>query len=166
VVGANSTILPTDDVDGFDGVPIKVKLVPGKGRGIFAARDIPKGKRIWTAHYQMACFYDPHSFRRFLAAIPSNELVCDVLQWSYAVDYGDEGRSDLRMCTPLDQGALVNTNGRNEEANIGCVRHLAKEHEGGCRDNDFAFRTIRAGEEILGDYSEFVVPGGWSRFGM
>jgi hypothetical protein len=29
-------------------LPIEVKLVPGKGRGLFAKADILQGKRIWS----------------------------------------------------------------------------------------------------------------------
>ncbi len=29
-------------------LPVEVRLVPGKGRGLFATRDIPQGKRLWS----------------------------------------------------------------------------------------------------------------------
>jgi len=164
IVGDDSTISRRDDVDGFDvGVPIHAGISPGKGRGLFATQDIPQGTRVWTSRRQCACFYEGDSFRKFLASLPTS-LACDVLMWAYVEDFGyDEGEL---LCCDLDKASLMNTKEKGEDANVGCVREVASKYKGGCADNIFALRTIRAGEEILCDYDDFDVPDGWTRFGL
>jgi len=160
IVGGESTISPSDNGDGFEGVPIEAGVSPGKGRGLFATQDIPRGTRIWTSQQQCACFYEDHSFREFLAALPT-DLACDVLMWAYAAFYEE----DL-LCCDLDEGSLMNTKGKDEDANVGCIEEIANKYIGGCEDNLFALRTIRAGEEILCDYDTFHSPEMLTRFGL
>ena len=49
---------------------------------------------------------------------------------------------------------------------MGCDEEAAKEYEGGCKNNYFALKDIKAGEEIECSYGEFAVSTGWSKFGL
>lgn len=168
VVGMeNSTISTRNDVNGFDGIPVHAAQAPddNKGRGLFAFQTIKKGTRVFAGHAQCACFHDGYTFRRFLANIISLDvgMACDVLQWSLVQSVG----KDYALCTNLDEGALMNTAMYVDvQPNVGCMPEEATKYKGGCEENDFALRDIRAGEELLCDYADFVVPGGWKKFGL
>ena len=166
VVGTKSTILPTDDVDGFH-VPIIAQVTPDKGRGVFAAKVISKGSLVWSPQHQSAQFLDAHSFRQFLASIPP-DMACDVLQWAYVEDLGENGMSNLIMSCDLDEGSYMNTGGWDDgiEANVGCDEELEAQLGVDCGHNYYALRDIQAGEEILCDYATFDAPKGWDRFGL
>ena len=73
------------------------------------------------------------------------------------------GDGDLRISVDLDEGCFCN-NGRSD-GNMGCDEEAAKEYEGGCKDNYFALKDIKAGDEIECKYGQFVVQG-WHTFGV
>jgi hypothetical protein len=56
----------------------------------------------------------------------------------------------------------------DEIANVGCVPELAKQKAGGCSMNDFSLRDIQVGEELLIDYSEYVIRENeaWVAYGL
>lgn len=74
-----SSILPSDEKNGFK-VPYKADYASGnKERGVFAAAPIEKGTLLWTSHkHQSARFYHGDSFRQVLKAIRV-DLTCDFL---------------------------------------------------------------------------------------
>lgn len=82
---------------------------------------------------------------------------------AYVQDIGD---GNLRVTVALDNSSFCNNEDEDNDANMGCDEAAAKNVEGGCIDNDFALKDIKAGEEIICDYGDFVVPGGWEHFGL
>lgn len=186
VVGsAKSSILPNDDIDGFGNVRVFSTRSPGKGRGVFAMDNIPKGTLVWTSNHQSARFRRGSEFRKFVAAIPP-EMACDILMyWAYVhdlnekyFDTSDEDEWELAINCDLDAGSLINSGGERygAESNIGCIAEqnetYAKEYlspeylNTGCPENLFALRDIKAGEEILCSYDEFGIADGFKYFGL
>lgn len=159
IVGKNIRGDFDDKPDGFS-VPVEAKQSPPKGRGIFAARDIAAGDLIWSTK-KTARFQDGPSYRKFIFGLEVG-FACDVLQWAYVQDIGD---GDYRVSVDLDEGCFCN-NGGEDEANKGCDEEAAEKVEGGCKENYFALRDIKAGEELLCSYGEFAVSNGWSKFGL
>ncbi len=89
----------------------------GKGRGVFATRDIKKGEMTYggTKHYIF--FYDGHSYRRFLDAL-SDEEACDMMKFTWP-QKGVGINGEPVIWGPMDNMALQNDGGE-EGANIGC----------------------------------------------
>ena len=158
VVGEYSTFQTDDDKDGFH-VPILSKQSPGKGRGNYAGRNIEKGEIIWSG-INTARFYWGDDYREFLNSIEPH-IACDVLQWAYVQDMGD----DVMVSVDLDAGSFCNDGGDDEVPNKGCDEEAAKGYPGGCKTNYFALRDIEEGEELLCDYSSFAVDS-WSEFDL
>lgn len=145
-----STIEYNDEIkDGFL-VPVKLDYVPGKGRGVIALEDIPKGTLVWDPLY-VARFSSAVDYRRFLASIPS-DLACDVMIWAYTETSGDEDQLFTLVSVDLDAGSLMNSITRLEDKNIS--------------PSSRAMRNIKAGEELLVDYADFEKDGGWDDFGL
>ena len=161
VVGMEDSTVQTDDNrDGFH-VPIISKQSPGKGRGNYAGRNIQKGEIIWSG-INTARFHWGEDYREFLNSIEPH-IACDVLQWAYVQDMGD----DLMVSVDLDAGSFCNDGNEDGNAtpNKGCDEEAAKGFPGGCKTNYFALRDIEEGEELLCDYSEFAVLS-WDEFGL
>ena len=78
----------------------------------------------------------------------------------------DIGGGETRIFVDLDDSSFCNTEDEDNDANMGCDKAAAKNVKGGCIYNDFALRDIKAGEEILCNYGEFALPGGWQHFGL
>jgi hypothetical protein len=157
IVGRQQSTIKYRDlpIDGT-GVLVKVRVehLPGKGRAVIAAEDIPKGTRIWASTFT-ARFPSPMYFRRYLATLPK-ELACDVMIWAYAEDFEwEEGGVRATLSVDLDEGTFFNTvNTTNgEEKNI---RYDPWE----------ATRLILKGEELLVDYSDFEKQFSWSAAGF
>ncbi|KAL7546854.1 hypothetical protein ACHAWF_010180 [Thalassiosira exigua] len=144
--------------NGFE-VPIEVREAPPKGRGLFALEDIKAGTRIWSAQ-KTARFRTGESFRAFVFRLETT-LACDVTKWAYV--FRLEGR-ERRVTVDMDEESYCN-DARYGASNIGCDEERARNFKGGCRENDFARRDIKAGEELLCDYSEFV-DHSWDKFGL
>ncbi len=68
----------------------------------------------------------------------------------------------------MDEGSFLNDAAINEMTNFGCDKEAAKEfeHEGGCKENYFAIRDIKKGEEFRAWYADFAEGTQWSRFGL
>lgn len=89
----------------------------GRGRGIFATRDIKKGEMTYggTKHYIF--FFDGHSYRRYLDAL-SDEEACDMMKFTWPQD-GVGRNGEAVIWGPMDDMALQNDGGK-DGANIGC----------------------------------------------
>jgi len=128
-----------------DATSIDVNIVPKKGRGIIAQRDIKKGEHIWSDTY-LAAFYDMHDLNRYLAVLPPS-LACDVILWKY--DHDEEPIDDFFYSVNLDISSFCNDGG-SSESNI-------LFENGPIANNFIASRDINAGEEILCDYGDEIV---------
>eukprot|EP00535_Pseudo-nitzschia_heimii_P012849 CAMPEP_0197194682 /NCGR_PEP_ID=MMETSP1423-20130617/29693_1 /TAXON_ID=476441 /ORGANISM="Pseudo-nitzschia heimii, Strain UNC1101" /LENGTH=135 /DNA_ID=CAMNT_0042648143 /DNA_START=390 /DNA_END=794 /DNA_ORIENTATION=+ len=101
-------------------VPFEVRQSAGKGRGIFAMKEIRKGELLYDFS-QSAQFKKASEFAEFLRIIRP-DLACDVLMWSYVQYFGDhpdspsdeEYYNDLRIITDLDPGSFCNNGGKTD----------------------------------------------------
>uniref|UniRef100_A0A7S2WE23 SET domain-containing protein n=1 Tax=Eucampia antarctica TaxID=49252 RepID=A0A7S2WE23_9STRA len=166
VESSDSTV--GDTLADFDAFTVKhyASQSPGKGRGVYAKEKIPSGKLLYNFS-RSAQFKDGKSFREFLMRL-DNELACDVLQWSYVINLGEDSddiENDLRIVCDLDEGSFCN-NGGHKHGNMG---YASSDTEKFPRYNRmrplFATRDIEPGEEILCKYGEFS-NGDWEHFGF
>ncbi|CAJ1945168.1 unnamed protein product [Cylindrotheca closterium] len=135
-------------------IPIKIAHSPGRGRGVFATTDIPKGTLVWTSDFT-ATFEEGFQFRKFLSVLP-DDMVCDLLFWCYTMK--DEGEHVIAC--DLDESSLFNHADHRFEYNIGEIpvtNEGREEQKRKTRDIDSAFslRDIDAGEELITSYDEF-----------
>jgi hypothetical protein len=163
VASTNSTIGTEVSADDGFVISTEAKQAPGKGRGIFAAEDIPRGQLIWSAN-QTASFDSGEDFESFLDLLVLDEA-CDALLWSY-VDANPGGADEdaTHISTDLDNGALFNHG--DEDPNAGCLPEWEARHPGGCIEHLYALRDIKKEEELLVDNGDFAIVGGWSKFGI
>ena len=172
IVGVSeSTISPLVYEHGIQ-IPYYIGYHSLRGRGIYAKEAVPKGSVIWNTR-QTACFKKGELYREFLMSLP-RELACDVLQWAYVIDrdkgYGGKvtqpkETQNMNICVDLDEGIYMNT-GEQLEDNAGCELNASESVPGGCKDNIFALKDIKANEEILVNYRDFAEPDSWESFGF
>lgn len=145
-------------------VPVEVKHVPMKGRGLFASRDIKKGEVV-RKEVRVGRFYDARDYREFVLNLEV-DFACDVLQWAYTILDDDE----YYVGVDLDEASICNDGGEND-ANVVLAtdEEFKKAHiqEG---DEWFLYevaaRDIKAGEELLCLYKEFDRLNGWEQLGL
>ena len=188
VGGDKSTIGPPNrSFNGF-AVPYYVDQSPGRGRGLFAARDIRKGSLIWTAS-RTAEFEDAETYRSFLFTIPA-ELACDVMMWAY-VSYGSEidgesneddeeeesddeeddeegeqaeEESSTKIMVDLDESSFCNDGGK--KSNMDWDAEAAALYPDNSDWRTFAVKDVKEGEELLCNYSGFFEKEKWASFGL
>jgi len=132
----------------------------GKGRGVFATRDIQRGERTYGGKKNFAFFRDGPSYRTFLDLLSDTEA-CDVMMWAWTQTSKGGMIDEPLVLLPLDDNSFTNTGG--DEANVGCP----PEYEDSCgMFDEFALRDIEEGEEFLCSYSDFVERDIWERFGL
>jgi hypothetical protein len=124
--------------------PYYAKLSPGKGRGVFASRDIKKGEIVHDGTKSDVVFPDATSFRRFMFALP-REMACDASEWIFTQRFEQDG--PMRIVSSLNIAILMNEGNNQTEVNVE-------------PENDYssvlrAMRDIKEGEEILMDYSDY-----------
>lgn len=120
-------------------IPHQVKIDPhGRGRGVFATKHVPKGKRIWM-DVQGATFKQEEDLVKYLQLLASknHRLQCDVLLWAYP--YKGKAQVDL------DVGSFIN--------------HADSANDINMDSYGFATRDIAPGEPILMNYTEFIEYG-------
>mmetsp|Transcript_7267 Transcript_7267/g.12276 ORF Transcript_7267/g.12276 Transcript_7267/m.12276 type:complete len:411 (-) Transcript_7267:38-1270(-) len=161
-----STYQANDDV--YDMSQNAIPYLSGgeKGRGLKAARDIKEGEVIFKATNNTIIFNDGQTLRKFLFAMNDRfsdpGMVCDILIWAWVQDM--EGGTPFAGVVDLDNGNLLNDwglGGSYEEqdysANIRCK---------GAALSCYASKDIIEGEELLGDYSDFVSYHAWADLGL
>jgi hypothetical protein len=154
-VGPGKSTIPELYGTGFQ-VKVKFDYAKGKGRGVFAAEDIPKDTIILKEIY--AGFFDnAPAYRKFLLTLPPN-LACDYRQWQYIYADDNFDFTTLRIGVDLDGAGLLNW-GEDDEVNMAYLRKGT--------GVSIATRDIKAGEEILVDYDEFLARiYKWNYFGL
>jgi SET domain len=70
-------------------VPVEIRYSPGKGRGLFALEDVPKGTLVWVSQYE-GWMRSGRLYRLLLEALPTNAWRCDVMTFSYYSVSDDE----------------------------------------------------------------------------
>ena len=137
------SIAPPDFVPPFKAGQTK----DGKGRGIFATRDIKKGELTYGGSKHYIFFTSGHDYRKFLDVF-DDETACDIMKFTWPQDQvGPNGEAVI--WGPMDDNALQNDGGA-ERANTGCPPGK----NCGIFD-EYALRDIKRGEEILCDYEQF-----------
>ena len=127
-------------------VPYEVRLIPDKGRGLFATKDIKKGEVVWE-DILTGKFTDELSWRRFVSSIPY-ELACEVYKWSYVLYDKKSGKTLVHL--DLDDASFTNTADDDDEGPNSTNGELS-----------IALRDIKAGEEITMSYSGLTDNIGW-----
>ena len=90
----------------------------GKGRGVFAARDIKKGEMIYGQTTNYAYFSNGYGFQRFLEALTDDGEACDLMKFSWPQsNFGPNGESAI-LCV-MDDHSLMNDGG--SQSNYGCI---------------------------------------------
>ena len=116
----------------------------GRGRGLFASRDIKKGELVHDDTKSAVMFLDAMAWRRFVFSLP-RRMACDVALWSWTqeIENDDGGSRRLFICPNIS--SLINS-----DASLANV--LPKSRESSNKMYLYATRDIRYGEEILTDY--------------
>jgi len=150
--------------------PYYARTSPGKGRGLFATRNIKEGELVHRGgHESDVVFPDGVSWRRYVFTLP-NRLACTISDWNWTQRLEDGGPlrmivnlnvSDLLLCcsptcslsepffpilpvhsSPRQIAAMMNSGGYGaEEANVLPRDPTSFEY--------YATRNIAEGEEIL-----------------
>eukprot|EP00984_Skeletonema_dohrnii_P002606 scaffold912_cov121-Skeletonema_dohrnii-CCMP3373.AAC.7 len=133
--------------------PFYAKLSPGKGRGIFASRDIQKGELVHDGSNSDVVFPDGPSFRQFVFALPRT-MACDVMEWTWTQQFQEGG--DYHICLAINISSLMNTGDDEDEVNALPTSSMTAMF--------YATRDIRKDEEILTDYEIYKTD--WGAVGL
>lgn len=131
--------------------PYYAKLSPGKGRSLFASRDIKEGELvdgIEGGTKSDMIFRTVESLKLYLLALPE-PMACDVLEWAYTEKLVKSGPPVLLVAS--DISSLMNTADGADEVNVSPKDESSSTLL-------YASRDIKKGEEILMDYD--VLPDG------
>lgn len=121
--------------------PFYAAMAPGKGRGLFASRDIKKGELVHDGTKGDVTFPDAMSFRRFLHALPQKKQACDVMQWCWTQKL-EAGGPYVLLCD-LNIASLMNGGG-GDKINVGPTNSTSRLF--------YAKKDIEKGKEILMNY--------------
>jgi len=130
-------------------VPCQVRYSSKRGRGLYAAADIPKGTMIWDNRYTARVFSECEG-RLFVRNL-SNDLACNVVMWGYVTDHGT---GSLEWGIDLDPCSFTNQATTSADINVEdrVVEPAKATHPGG--HSMWATRDIFAGEELLSNYED------------
>jgi hypothetical protein len=103
---------------------------------LYALTDVPKGTTVWKP-INYAKFFTEEEFVTFMKLLP-HDVQCDVLLWAYPTTGG--GRPVVAL--DMDDGSYMNHASTTEGLNVD--GNSAK-----------ATRNIKAGEELLTNYTQF-----------
>ena len=145
-----------------------------KGRGLKAARNIQRGDVIFKQTNNTIIFNDGQTFRNFLFKMNDRfsdpGMVCDILVWAWVQDMEEDNNSEIPFVgvVDLDNGNLLNDFGLGDNLDVpleeleGIVNIQCAGGGAAC----YASKDIAEGEELLGDYSEFVSYYSWTSMGL
>jgi hypothetical protein len=146
--GNGFSVDPSEWKDGLK-VPYEIKRNKW-GRGIYATEDIAASSIVYDCSNTVS-FFEPSVYRYFLKSLPPRQA-CEVIQWSYIVELNEEevldSDFDAIMCLDLDNGSLMNHESTKHNVYYG------NSEDGECFI--YTERPIKAGEELLIDYSDFT----------
>lgn len=130
--------------------PYHVEYSPGKGRGLFASRDIMKNELIHDGARSDVMFPADGgiAYRRFVFSLP-RDLACDTMMWNYTTRY----HGKMRHFLAINISSFMNSSKRPSIAPRSS--HSLKM---------YATRNIRKGEEITYDYSVYKTD--WKAVGL
>ena len=112
----------------------------GRGRGLFASRDIKKGELVHDGRKSDFIFPSAMAWRRYVFSLPRNKA-CDVIDWSWTQK--KKKRGPYQLFSAMNISILLN-GGDKDTVNINPRSSLSSKM--------YALRDIRKGEELLHDY--------------
>ena len=122
----------------------------GKGRGLFASRDIKKGELVQDGPNSYIVFPDAMSFRRLVFALP-RKSGCDITEWAWHQQLSPTG--PLTMLVDANIAAFMNS---SDDPNVAPKTDTETRF--------YAVRDIKKDEEILQDYNLFET--NWVKVGL
>eukprot|EP00956_Cyclotella_meneghiniana_P005477 scaffold6987_cov72-Cyclotella_meneghiniana.AAC.11 len=132
--------------------PFYAKLTAGRGRGLFASRDIRKGELIHKGEHSDVIFPDSMAWRRYIFSLPK-PFACDLADWTWTQQFKKNGPYHIltgpNISSLMNTGRKINVNALPESETSGTF---------------YATRDIEKGEEILTDYE--VYPTKWKKVGL
>lgn len=132
--------------------PYYAKHSPGKGRGIFASRNIHKGELVHDGDKSDVMFPTGLSWKRFIFSLP-RDRACDQIIWSWTQERED---GSFRIYSAINISILFNSGGDEEGNNISPESSVSSKF--------YATRDIKEGEELLYDYN--VYDTDWDEVGV
>eukprot|EP00574_Skeletonema_japonicum_P008801 CAMPEP_0201732160 /NCGR_PEP_ID=MMETSP0593-20130828/28067_1 /ASSEMBLY_ACC=CAM_ASM_000672 /TAXON_ID=267983 /ORGANISM="Skeletonema japonicum, Strain CCMP2506" /LENGTH=305 /DNA_ID=CAMNT_0048225083 /DNA_START=27 /DNA_END=944 /DNA_ORIENTATION=- len=141
--------------------PNYAKQSKGKGRGLFASRNITKGELVHNGLLSDIIFpgYGAIKWKEFVFSLP-RDLACDCTDWHWMqIKHEDD---DYHMVAALDISILMNSGGEEFGSDRIMTPNVLPEDKYSGRQ--FAVRDIRKDEEILTDYDAYWTD--WSEVGL
>ncbi|KAL7543106.1 hypothetical protein ACHAXR_012673 [Thalassiosira sp. AJA248-18] len=111
----------------------------GRGRGLFASRDIKKGELTHDGTNSDIMFPDAMAWRRYIFSLPRNRA-CDMVDWTWTQQSDEDG--EFHIFSAINISVLHN--GATEAANVNPTSSTSSKF--------YATRDINRGEELLTDY--------------
>ncbi|KAL7527481.1 hypothetical protein ACHAXR_001979 [Thalassiosira sp. AJA248-18] len=132
--------------------PYYAKHSKGKGRGLFASRDIKKDELVHDGTKDTVVFPDGKSFRRYAFSLP-RRYACELIHWKWTQQLKENG--PMKLMTAIDISIFMNS-GKGKQINVmpeskTSLRFRAK-------------RDIKKDEEILYNYGYFQT--NWRKVGL
>lgn len=137
--------------------PYYARASPGKGRGLFAARDIAEGELVHDGTHSDVVFPDAVAWRRFVFSLPP-ALSCDCTDWHWMQRLEEDG--PYFMLAGINVSSLMNSGG----AEFGPSRRPNALPESSTSGRFYATRDIAEGSEILTDYDSYYT--NWEEVGL
>ena len=137
--------------------PYYAKFSKGKGRGLFASRDIEEGELVHDGTASDVIFPSGMAWREYVFSLPRN-FACDTTDWHWMQQLEEGG--EYYMLGGINISSLMNSGGK--EFGPGKMPNaLPKSSTSG---KFYATRDIEKGEEILTDYDTYYT--NWSEVGL
>ncbi|KAL9184780.1 hypothetical protein ACHAXT_012750 [Thalassiosira profunda] len=124
----------------------------GRGRGLFASRDIKKGDLVHNGEQSDLLVPSGEAWRRFVFSLPRNKA-CDVIDWTWTAKTEEKGK--WKIFTAMNISILLN-GAESSQWNVNPKSSTSSLM--------YALRDIRKGEELLTDYEMYDTV--WHKVGL
>ena len=141
--------------------PFYAKLSPGKGRGLFASRDIEEGELVHRGGLQNDVTFpsDGLAWKEYILSLPKN-YACSVMDWQWTQLIRDADGESFKLYLGLDIASLMNGSARRGK--LKATPNVLPKRETSMKY--YALRDIAKDEEILTDYDFFETK--WRNVGL
>ena len=124
----------------------------GRGRGLFASRDIQKGELVHNGNQSDFIFPDAQAWRTFIFSLPRKKA-CDMIDWTWTQK--TELNGPFHIFSAMNISILLN-DGDEDEQNV-----MPKSDASSFM---YATKDIKKGEELLTDY--YIYDTVWDKVGL
>ena len=131
--------------------PFRAQHSKGKGRGLFATKDIQKGDTVHDGTDSDFVFPSGHSWRTFIFALPRNKA-CDMIDWTWTQKLDGQ----WRIFSAMNISILLNEGNEDKDVNIMPESETSSLFH--------ATKDIAAGDELLTDYEVYDTV--WNKVGL